>query len=166
MKRSLSYLLCSLFLISGLVGCAEATPAPKSVSHGFFSPRVPADFTPVETSLNTIIVLCVIGIGIGVAMYFFLPTPNHSLALAIAGTAGTVEGAAIFLKLVIPFLLPAVSILGVIAVTIGAYEIYAYRAQIETELNPAAPAPSLASATTKVAVAIQPAAITVPVVKA
>lgn len=150
--RTIFKYLFSVLLLSAAAGCAAATH--PATNNAVIKPHAPSDFTPIEASLDWLIVLGVIGVGVGAAIYFFLPTPEHGLGVAIGGAAASVEASALLLKLVIPYLLYIVGGLGILALLVGLYELYAYRATIEADLAPidAGPAPAQTAAKTPPAI--------------
>lgn len=126
---SLMAALLSLVLLSS--GCAAAHPAPppKPTPVLTHPGQTPPELKHVATGLDWLIVISVIGIGVGAGLYFFAPVA-HSLAFAVAGTAASIEGAALVTRVSLWFI-PWIALgLGVLAGTVLVYEVWKNRKKL------------------------------------
>lgn len=131
---SLMAALLSLVLLSS--GCAAAKPQPVKPQPALTHPgQTPPELKHVATGLDWLIVISVIGIGVGVGLYFFAPVA-HSLAFAVAGTAASIEGAALVTRVSLWFI-PWIALgLGVLAGVVLIYEVYKNRVKLGLVLGP------------------------------
>lgn len=132
------WLLCGILLLCAMMiaigsGCAAAKPQPVKPTPALTHPgQTPPELKHVATGLDWIIVISVIAVGVGIGLYFFAPVA-HSLAFAVAGTAASIEGAALVTRVSLWFI-PWIALgLGVLAGGVLLYEAWKNRVTLEEE---------------------------------
>lgn len=126
------------WVLTGVYGCAanhavapQATTRPVLPHPG----QTPTELVKVASGLDHLIILGVLAVGVGIGLYFFVPEA-HSLSVPLVGVAGSVQGAALILRVSLWFI-PWIAA-GLVVAGIGAliYELHVQRHKVAKIVAP------------------------------